>query len=362
MRRAADQWLLLAAVLATLVACSSLVGAGVLLSGDGLHRATGEAVARADGTSAEGSADLVTIGVTLEQQEGGASEDTRGIVETITSSASEALAPYPSSMSVWASSPMGYLPGESSRLAYVLDADSATEHAQLTDGRWPEPAGAGAPVEVALPLNTASMLGLVVGDDVRLTVSPVHATLRRRKGRTTRLSACSSPTDRWCGSATSSAARASPPTGTGPPRTGRSSSRREPSSIRTAPSNDSTSSPIPTSRRTPTPWHPSSGRPTASARRSASRSPNARVRSSSARDCRRSTPRRRTRRPSREAACSPWCCSSSCSAARAWEWWAAFSSDAGGARRRFWSIAGQVAGSSSDARASRRASSRSRPR
>ena len=175
-RRAADQWTLLLAVLATLIACATLVGVGALMLTAGQHRALSAAVAAADGTDGSGSADLVTMSTTIDRPADDGPENTAALLAGLEETMRKAVSPYDATVSVWAASPMLYLPsGGDPRVAYVLDADTARDHATLTKGRWPEPSSPGAPVEAVLPANAAAVLGIEPGDNVTLAVTPSHS-------------------------------------------------------------------------------------------------------------------------------------------------------------------------------------------
>ena len=174
-RRAAAQWPLLAAVLATLVACSALVGMGALLLTDGQHRALAAAISAADGAEGSGSPDLVTATLELDPPDAGQPENTRALLAGVVATMTDAVSPYTATSSIWAASPMLYVPGEAPRLGYLLDADSASEHAALSDGRWPKAGASDAPLEVAIPTTTAAALDLSVGSRLRLTTTPAHA-------------------------------------------------------------------------------------------------------------------------------------------------------------------------------------------
>ncbi len=173
--RAAAQWPLLAAALGILVACAVLVGAGALLLTDGQARALAAAVATVDGVEGSGSPDLVTATMELERPGEGAPEDTGALLSAVSATMMRAVQPYPAKVSVWAASPMMYLPGQEPRLGYLLDADSVTEYARLSSGHWPRATGPDAPLEVAIPTTTAATLGLAVGAELRLTETPMHA-------------------------------------------------------------------------------------------------------------------------------------------------------------------------------------------
>lgn len=180
--RARAQWPLLAAVFATLVACSSLVGVSALLLTEGQHRALAAAVADADGVEGSGSPDLVTALMALHPTEEGAPEGTSALVAAVTSAMTDAVRPYSATTSVWASSPMMFLRGAEVRQGYLLDADSATAHGNLTAGRWPAEAPAGSPLEVAIPAATAAELALSVGRTVQLSISAPRAEAPPRDG------------------------------------------------------------------------------------------------------------------------------------------------------------------------------------
>ncbi len=173
-RRARAQWPLLAAVFATLVVCGSLVGVSALLLTEGQHRALAAAVAEADGTVDSGGPDLVTAFMEFDAPEEGEPQQTTALVETATATMQDAVLPYSSTASVWAASPMMFIPGADVRQGYLLDADSATAHGRLTTGRWPAPTRSGSPTEAAIPVSTAAQLGLDVGSSLRLTPSAPH--------------------------------------------------------------------------------------------------------------------------------------------------------------------------------------------
>jgi hypothetical protein len=169
-----DQWPLLTAALATLVICSTLVGIGALLLSDGQHRALAAAITSVDGVEGTGSPDLVTTTTTVNRPKAGEPENTRALLTAAAATMTAAVGPYPATVSTWAASPMLYLPGTEPRLAYLLDADSASSHAQLVAGKWPGAVASGGPLEVAVPTTTAAALGLMVGSQIRLTVAPIH--------------------------------------------------------------------------------------------------------------------------------------------------------------------------------------------
>src|SRR5512143_4012950 len=154
-RRAGAQWALLTAVLAALIACSTLVGMGALLLTDGQHRALAAAISGVDTAGGSGGADLVTATLELEPPAAGEPENTEALLAGVAATMTEALRPFPATSSVWAASPMLYLPGREPRLGYLMDADTASEHSSLSLGRWPDAVAEGSPLEVAIPTTTA---------------------------------------------------------------------------------------------------------------------------------------------------------------------------------------------------------------
>jgi len=174
-RRAAAQWPLLTAVLAALLVCSALVGMGALLLTDGQHRALAAAISAVDGDERSGGADLVAATLELEPPAAGAPENTRALLAGVAAIMTDAVQPFTATSSTWAATPMLYLPGGDPRLGYLMDADTASEHATLAAGRWPGATSAGAALDVAIPTTTAAALDLEVGSRLSLTVTPVHA-------------------------------------------------------------------------------------------------------------------------------------------------------------------------------------------
>lgn len=181
-RRALTQVPLLAAVLAVLVAGSTLVGLCTLL----LTTARGDALVAA--LRAAPAEDVrLTVAFRVVPDEGAEDDpglgtdpaDPAGPVAVASAAAVDMLAPLGSSVSTWLTSPMLPLaqpqpepgaeptadgaPGQ----AYLLAADDVAEHAALVDGRWPAGRADGA-WEVALPSDAATALQVRVGDVVTL--------------------------------------------------------------------------------------------------------------------------------------------------------------------------------------------------
>ena len=179
-RRALTQVPLLAAVLAVLVAGSTLVGLCTLL----LTTAREDAlVAALRAAPAEDLRLTVALRVTPREGEpalGTDPRDPQGPVAVASEAAANMLAPLGSSVSTWLTSPMlpvltpdGAAVGPDPVGAaggpqgYLLAADDVAGHARVTDGRWPG-GWAGDAWEVALPVTAAHALGLGVGDAVGL--------------------------------------------------------------------------------------------------------------------------------------------------------------------------------------------------
>lgn len=180
-RRALTQVPLLAAVLAVLVAGSTLVGLCTLL----LTTARDDAlVAALRAAPAEDLRLTVAMRVTPHEGEPALGTDPRdpdGPVAIATEAAADMLAPLGSSVSTWLLSPMlpvraDPAPGAAGADApdvappngYLLAADDVAEHARLADGRWPAGQTGDGAWEAALPLAAADALDVRMGDVVGL--------------------------------------------------------------------------------------------------------------------------------------------------------------------------------------------------
>lgn len=167
LRRAVTQVALLVAVLAVVVAGSTLVGTCTLLLTTA-QQETLTAVVR--GTADEDLA--ATASLTVTEPTSGDAADVAAVLDDTSAVVSAALEPFPSTTSTWLTSAMQHLPaqeGASPRLAYLLDAEGLPDHAALDSGRWPAPGASGSPHEVAVPTATADRLGLDLRSEVRLT-------------------------------------------------------------------------------------------------------------------------------------------------------------------------------------------------
>lgn len=175
--RARSQAGLVVALWAVLTLCATAAGTCALLVTEGGDRALSAAVAAADGTAESGSADITTVVLSS------ATDDTGSAVAVPATSVlpltREALlavaSPYEASASIWASTPMLFLPGEAVRRGYLLDADSVEANASLVAGAWPAAApSAQGTIEVAIPATTATALGVDVGTRLRLSEKRQH--------------------------------------------------------------------------------------------------------------------------------------------------------------------------------------------
>ncbi|MCB2413129.1 hypothetical protein LGT39_09770 [Demequina sp. TTPB684] len=166
----------MATVVAVLTVCAALVGVEMQLLTLGQDRALAAEVRNADGVEGSGSADLLTVTVAMPEAADEARPASPGEDAARLADATKALldiaGPYDAAVSAWAASPMLYVPGNDVRLAYLLDADSAQEHATLVSGRWPQATGPDGPIETAVAAAAATNLGLAVGDELRLTDAP----------------------------------------------------------------------------------------------------------------------------------------------------------------------------------------------
>jgi hypothetical protein len=168
-RRARSQAALLLAVLGVLLVGATLVGTCSLLLTTGNRQALAAAAERLGGTGT--AADVtVTVGLASDVAATGLQGRAASVDPgAVTAAVHDALAPYPTTTSVWAASETRRLdlPGPV-RLGYLLDADTLREPgvATLTAGRWP--AAAEAELEVALPEPVAASLGLAPGSAVVL--------------------------------------------------------------------------------------------------------------------------------------------------------------------------------------------------
>lgn len=180
-RRALTQVPLLAAVLAVLVAGSTLVGLCTLL----LTTARDDAlVAALRAAPAEDLRLTVAMRLTPHEDEPALGTDPRdpdGPVAVASAAAAEMLSPLGASVSTWLTSPMlpvraaGAGPdaaaaGDAGEVpqSYLLAADDVADHARLTDGRWPAGRAGGGAWEAALPVAAADALDVGVGDTVAL--------------------------------------------------------------------------------------------------------------------------------------------------------------------------------------------------
>ena len=163
--RAGSQFSLVAAVWAVVLVCATLAAFAVALSGAGYDHALSASVAAMD-QSDEGR-DITQV-TTIANEDTDLEPPVASEVVGITTAAlRESAGDYEADISLWLAGPMEFLAGEVPRRAYLLDADTATANSTLIDGRWPE-AASGPMLEVSIPQTVAQILGLSVGDTVRL--------------------------------------------------------------------------------------------------------------------------------------------------------------------------------------------------
>ena len=176
MRRAASHAGLVVALWAVLTACSTAAGACALLITAGHDRALSAAVAAADGNADSGGADIATAYIATTTPDGGTPATAAEVVPLARTALLEAAAPYRATVSIWATTPMLYLPGEAVQRGYLLDADTVPANASLISGAWPsEKVATVGPIEVAIPSTTASALRLDVGSTLRLSQKRQHS-------------------------------------------------------------------------------------------------------------------------------------------------------------------------------------------
>jgi hypothetical protein len=167
LRRVRAQAGLLLALLAVFTVCAATAGACLLLLTAGDQRALSLAVARADGTEADGGADLASV-VVLADSFGDTKPDAKQVLPLVRSSLLAAAAPYPATVTTWTSSTSFFLDGPDVRRGYLVEADTITANAHLDSGTWPEPATTGELISAAVPRTAADALGLTVGSKIRL--------------------------------------------------------------------------------------------------------------------------------------------------------------------------------------------------
>lgn len=159
--RAPTQLALLAAVLAVVVAGTTVLGLCVLLLTAG-ERATLDAALRAT------SPDDVVVRAELTVVGG----DPVAIADRAADLVEGRLDAVPTTTTTWVTSGLRALPGAATRMAYLAGVTTdLADHATLTSGRWPGASAptAGGPLEAVVLDPTASALGLAVGDQVPLT-------------------------------------------------------------------------------------------------------------------------------------------------------------------------------------------------
>ncbi|BCJ47077.1 hypothetical protein GCM10010168_34030 [Actinoplanes ianthinogenes] len=160
-RRASAQWPVLAALLAVVTLGATLLGVCALLVTRSASLALGVAAAGADPADVTVTAYTSAILGT----------DARAVTDRTRDVLTSALAPFPATTAVRASSVMRELPGRTDGArTYLSGVERLPEKAALVTGRWPR-AGQH-PAEAVLLEPTAKLLGLTVGSRVRLAARP----------------------------------------------------------------------------------------------------------------------------------------------------------------------------------------------
>ena len=155
-RRALVQRRLLAAVVVLTAVAADLVGVCALLLGVTQDRAFHEEALRTAAPDVDVTAFVVDLaGSDLAP----AREDSRAVVGDV-------FATMRPTVTTWATARMRELAG-GERLGYLVTTDALEARADLTSGRWPDPAAEG-PAEAVVPEATARLLTLDLGDRVRL--------------------------------------------------------------------------------------------------------------------------------------------------------------------------------------------------
>ena len=170
LRRARAQAGLVTMVTALVVAGATVLGLCTLLLTTARDQALLAAVRGTDPASVR-----VVAAVTL-ADDATPVEPAAQVVADVAATTRAALAAFPTTTSVWATSTRQYLdPGPDGELrqTYLLDGDDVAQHATLTAGRWP--ASGLSAAEVALPDSTARLLGVAPGSAINLATSPRSA-------------------------------------------------------------------------------------------------------------------------------------------------------------------------------------------
>ncbi|MDY7083799.1 MAG: ABC transporter permease [Actinomycetota bacterium] len=158
-RRARAQWPLLTALLATLVIGITLLGTSTLLITRTSERSVEVTASRAEPDDVAATAYVAGIGAA----------DARSVAADTRSVLTAAVAPFTATTVTRASSVMRRLPmaGEAGG-GYLAAIEDLPERAVLVAGSWPRASGSAGPMEAAVLQSTARLLGIEVGDRVRL--------------------------------------------------------------------------------------------------------------------------------------------------------------------------------------------------
>jgi hypothetical protein len=159
-------------VWAVVVTCAMLAGLAASLATVGYDHALSAGITTLE--SSDGAPDVTSVSIAMQDGEDAVAIPADEAVATTARALEDAAHGYATDVSMWAATPMLFIVGDIPRNSYLLDADSAQDHARLVDGRWPtagSPGGA-APVEVALPVSAAQALNVTPGDRLQLGTTP----------------------------------------------------------------------------------------------------------------------------------------------------------------------------------------------
>ncbi|GIF04815.1 FtsX-like permease family protein [Actinoplanes siamensis] len=158
-RRTLAQWPVLAALLAVVTLGATLLGVCALLVTRTAPVALGVAAQQADPRRMSVTAYTSTI----------KGADTAAVTDATRTVLTSALAPFPATGAVRASSVMRDLPGRDDEAkTYLSGVEDLPDRAALVTGRWPRAGATPRRAEAVLLEPTAKLLGLTVGSRVRL--------------------------------------------------------------------------------------------------------------------------------------------------------------------------------------------------
>ncbi len=157
LRRALGQYRLVAAVVALVTVAATLLGVCALLLGPTQDRAFDLELRPSQPQDVDVDAFLVLL----------RNDDLVEVRETVADRLHEVLSPLDPTVTTVETSPMRDIVGvDDTAVGYLSAGDGIAPRAQLVSGRWPE--GASARTETTVHETAARLLGVTVGDEVRL--------------------------------------------------------------------------------------------------------------------------------------------------------------------------------------------------